>query len=49
MAVGLRSYGDSPTTVLPGKQDDVTAFNLYLQCLSASLSQLVSQLCVIPR
>lgn len=41
MAAGLRRCGINPTTILPGKQDDVIVFNLYLLCLSVLLSQVL--------
>lgn len=41
MATGLRRRGINPTTILPGKQDDVIVFNLYLLCLSVLLSQVL--------
>lgn len=41
MAAGLRRRGINPTTILPGKQDDVIVFNLYLLCLSVLLSQVL--------
>lgn len=41
MAAGLRRHGINPTTISPGKQDDVIVFNLYLLCLSVLLSQVL--------